>query len=99
MREVSTFLPDWTSAPGDTIADLLEERRWSQQDLATRAGFTAEQVGSLVRGGVEISNETAKHLSIALGSTTEFWLAREAGYRAGLVRQRQSESQRAESNS
>jgi HTH-type transcriptional regulator / antitoxin HigA len=30
MTETSRpFTPDWVSAPGDTIADLLEERNWT----------------------------------------------------------------------
>jgi HTH-type transcriptional regulator/antitoxin HigA len=24
------FTPDWVSPPGDTIADFLEERNWTQ---------------------------------------------------------------------
>ena len=36
MTDARPFRPDWVSVPGDTIADLLEERAWSQQDLATR---------------------------------------------------------------
>jgi hypothetical protein len=31
------FTPDWVSPPGDTIADLLEERDWTQVQFAERA--------------------------------------------------------------
>ncbi|MEH2265651.1 hypothetical protein [Nostoc sp.] len=30
------FTPDWVSSPGDAIADLLEERDWTQLQLAER---------------------------------------------------------------
>ena len=45
MTEVlQTFTPDWISPPGDTIADLIEEREWSQADLAKRLGYTTKHV-------------------------------------------------------
>ena len=30
------FAPDWVSPPGDTIADVLEERGWTQAEFARR---------------------------------------------------------------
>ncbi len=96
MTDPRPFRPEWVSVPGDTIADLLEERAWSQQDLATRTGFTKKHVNDLVRGRVPISPEAAQRLSSVLGSTTEFWLTREAKYRAGLERQRALKSLGAE---
>lgn len=38
------FTPDWVSPPGDTIADLLEERDWTQAQLADRLGYTKKHV-------------------------------------------------------
>lgn len=35
---LQTFTPDWISPPGETIADLIEEREWNQLDLASRLG-------------------------------------------------------------
>ena len=96
MTDTRPFRPDWVSVPGDTIADLLEERGWSQQELATRTDFTKKHVNDLVRGKVPISPEAAQRLSTVLGSTTEFWLTREAKYRAGLERQRALQSHAAE---
>ncbi|MES2178229.1 MAG: helix-turn-helix domain-containing protein [Gemmatimonadota bacterium] len=96
MTDPRPFRPDWVSVPGDTIADLLEERGWSQQDLATRTGFTKKHVNDLVRGKVPISPEAAQRLSTVLGSTTEFWLTREAKYRAGLEHERALEAHAAD---
>lgn len=31
-----TFKPDWVSPPGETIADLLEEKDWTQAQLAVK---------------------------------------------------------------
>ena len=45
MRTYETlvdFAPDWLAVPGESIGDLLEERGWTQADLATRTGFTTK---------------------------------------------------------
>jgi HTH-type transcriptional regulator / antitoxin HigA len=34
IETTRTFTPDWVSPPGDTIADILEERDWTQAQLA-----------------------------------------------------------------
>jgi HTH-type transcriptional regulator / antitoxin HigA len=81
-----TFTPDWVSPPGDTIADVLEERDWTQVQLAERLGYTTKHISQLINGKAPINEETALKLERVLGSTTAFWLNREAQYRAGLAR-------------
>ena len=81
-----TFTPDWVSPPGDTIADLLEERDWTQAQLAERLGYTTKHISLLINGKAPINEETAIKLERVLGSTAAFWLKREAQYRAGLAR-------------
>ncbi len=76
----------WVSPPGDTIEDLLEERCWSKKELATRLGCTPKHVSELLKGQAPIHAEQAEQLARVLGSTTEFWLAREVQYRAALRR-------------
>lgn len=39
-QAIDEFHPDWTSLPGETISDLLEERRWNQSSFAERMGYT-----------------------------------------------------------
>ena len=81
-----SFTPDWISPPGDTIADLLEERDWTQAQLAERLGHTTKHVSQLVTGKASISEQTALKLERVLGSTAAFWLNREAQYRARLAK-------------
>lgn len=81
-----TFTPDWVSPPGDTIADLLEERDWTQAQLAERLGRSTKHVSLLINGKAPISEETALELERVLGSTAGFWLNREAQYRAHLAK-------------
>lgn len=92
MTEVlQTFSPDWISPPGETIADLIEEREWTQLDLASRLGSSKKHVNQLISGKAPITEETAIKLESVLGSSASFWLSREAQYRAKLA-QKESEA-------
>ncbi|MGV3571404.1 MAG: helix-turn-helix domain-containing protein [Ramlibacter sp.] len=75
------FAPDWVSPPGETIVDLLEERGWTQNELADRLGYSSKHVSQLVKGHVSLSEEAAVRLHTVLGGSVGFWLAREAQYR------------------
>ena len=81
-----TFSPDWVSPPGDTILDLMEERDWTQVELARRLGFSAKHLNQLVKGKVSLTEDTALRLERVLGSTANFWLSRETKYREHLAR-------------
>lgn len=76
---------DWISPPGHTIADMLEERNWTQIQLADRLGVSRNYVSELVTGKATISEADAIKLARVLGSTVGFWLKREACYRAALA--------------
>jgi HTH-type transcriptional regulator/antitoxin HigA len=80
-----SFTPDWVSPPGDTIIDALEERDWTQSQFAERIGYTEKHVSLLINAKVPITEESAQKLSRVIGSTPEFWLRREAQYRAQLI--------------
>lgn len=86
MTEPQSFQPNWTSPPGDTIADLLAERGLSQAELAERTGFTKKHINELVHGRASITAETALKLEAVLGSTAAFWLRRESQYREATAR-------------
>lgn len=87
MTDTNTsFNPTWVSPPGDTIAELLEEKGWSQQELAQRLGYTPKHLSQLVNGKVPLSEDAAMRLERVLGSTARFWLSREALYRERLAR-------------
>lgn len=86
MRQPEHSLHDWVSSPGDAIADLLEERDWTQAQLAERLGYTTKHISELINGKAPINEETALKLERFLGSTAAFWLRYEAQYRAALAR-------------
>lgn len=82
----SPFAPDWVSPPGDTILELIEERGWTQSELAKRLGYTEKHVSQLLNGKVPLTDEAALRLERVLGSNAGFWLAREAKYREHSAR-------------
>ena len=75
------IMRDWISPPGHTIMDLLEERSWTQAQLADRLGVSRKHLSELISGKAVISETIAIELVRVLGSTIGFWLSREAGYR------------------
>ena len=87
MTELSApFAPDWVSPPGDTIDDIAEERGWTQAELAQRLGYSEKHLSQLINGKVSITVDAAQRLERVLGSTMEFWLAREANYQKHKAR-------------
>lgn len=80
------FLPRWASSPGETLRDVLRERRMSNFDLAGRIGLPPTTVEELLDGRYCITDELARALAETVGATAGFWLAREAQYREDLRR-------------
>lgn len=88
--EAWSFSPDWISPPGDTILDLVEERGWTQADLADRLGYSRKHVNQLVKGKASLSEDAALRLHRVLGGSVGFWLTREARYRERLAEIREA---------
>lgn len=86
MTENSDFQPDWASAPGDTIADILAERNLSPAEFARLMGRPDEYAFGLIRGYERVTRETAQQLESLLGASAAFWINRESQYREDLDR-------------
>jgi HTH-type transcriptional regulator/antitoxin HigA len=82
----NAFSPDWASPPGDTIVDLIEERGWTQAELADRLGYSPKAVRHLLGGQASLTEAVAHDLERVLGVPAHFWLTREAQYRAQCER-------------
>ena len=80
------FLPDWASPPGETLADLLEERSMTQTELAERLGVSLKHVNRVIKGAASISAELALGLEKVFGASAAFWMTREAQYQADKAR-------------
>lgn len=90
------YRPILPSPPGQTLADLLEERGIRQNELAARMGMTPKFVNELIAGKAAISPTTALALEKALGAPADFWLTRDAHYQEALARQQANEDLTAE---
>lgn len=80
------FTPDWVSAPGDTIADFLQERGCSESEFAWQIGYSLTEVRDLLQGRASISIAIARQLERVLGASVEFWMARDFQYRQDIRR-------------
>jgi len=80
MPNIDTFCPNWASAPGETIGDILRERNFSIDEFAVRIGQTKEEVVELLYGRFAITIGLARQLERVLGGSVEFWMARDFQY-------------------
>lgn len=71
--------------PGETIAEVLEERRLTQTELAIRTGVSAVYVNNVIAGKKGISTNFAMGLEYALAVPKSFWLNLQANYEAELL--------------
>src|SRR5260370_6693665 len=93
MPSVHEFRPDWASAPGSTIADILAEQDISVAEFARRMGNTPEQARELIEGRSTITIAIARQLEQVLGASVEFWMSRDFQYRQDIARLHASDEQ------
>ncbi len=67
--------------PAVFILEELEARGWSKGDLADIMGRPAQLVSALINGTRSITLETAEDLAAAFGTSAEFWMNLDSGYR------------------
>ncbi len=60
--------------PGEFLREELEERGWSQLDLAKITGKSERLVNEVVNAKRTVTPETAKALSAAFGTSPQYWL-------------------------
>lgn len=86
------FEPDWLSAPGGTILDVMEERGMSSKELADMLGYSLERTEKLIAGKEAITRDVAMLLAERVGGSEKFWLSREKNYRNEVARLQSSGS-------
>src|SRR5689334_16798652 len=80
------FRPNWASAPGDTILDILRERNLSENEFAHQINYELADTRDLLQGRIVITLALARQLSQVLGASIEFWMARDFQYRQDIAR-------------
>lgn len=87
------FQPDWTSPPGATIKDILEERGISINDFSQQTGLGHNSIQALFKGERPITTFLANRLEEMFGASAAFWMEREKQYREDKKRlEKQDES-------
>lgn len=86
MIDSSVFKPNWVSAPGDTMADILDERNLSAAEFAAQMRQTPKKIDDLFRGKAMITIEMARKLESVLGGSAGFWMIRDSQYREDIAR-------------
>ncbi|MBR4763369.1 MAG: HigA family addiction module antidote protein [Lachnospiraceae bacterium] len=71
--------------PGETIAEILEDRDMTQRELAVRTGVTEKHISTVINGQKNISAAFARKLEYALGIETSFWMNLQANYDQELI--------------
>ncbi|MGD0631790.1 MAG: helix-turn-helix domain-containing protein [Terracidiphilus sp.] len=83
--------------PGEFIRDELEERGWTQTDLAEILGRPLRLVNELIAGKKQITPDTAQGLAEAFGTDAILWMNLDSQYRLARI-QRTDDSVRRRSS-
>ncbi len=89
----NTLTPARAISPGRILLRELDARGWTQKDLAKITKRPTQTINEIVKGTKQITPETARELSAALGTTAEFWTNLETNYRLNLAKKKQKESE------
>lgn len=76
---------DFIIHPGETLAEVLDDREMTQRELAIRTGMTEKHVSTVIHGKKGISPAFARKLEYALGIETSFWMNLQANYERELL--------------
>ena len=76
--------PSLLIPPGETVADILEERSISQEELASKMRIPLQSLEDLIHGKEGISEAIASSLERALNVPRSFWLNLQANYEREL---------------
>ena len=79
-NSVRNRVPADAFAPGEFIQEELEERGWSQTELAEILGRPPAAVNQIIKGKRSITLSTAKELAAAFGTSPMLWLSLDAVY-------------------
>ena len=77
---------NYAVAPGEYLAEWIDEQALSQGAVADLLGMSRKHVNEIVNGHATISPESAVKLGRLTGIPADAWLRYEALYRADLAR-------------
>lgn len=72
--------------PGEYIQDAMDERGWTQEDLADVMGVTRQHINRLLGGVTGVTPETAIALGKAFNTSAELWMNLQTSYELSLAK-------------
>jgi len=75
------FEPDWYIAPGEILAEALEERGMTLAEFARQTSYATEHINKIIKAEAPISHEAAIRFEHVLGIPSKFWLNFENDFR------------------
>jgi addiction module HigA family antidote len=66
------------SSPGEILSEELEERGWTQKDLAKIMDRSEQAIAEIINGKKQIDSATAIKLSEVFDTSAQFWMNLEA---------------------
>lgn len=72
--------------PGETIVEMMDDRKISREELAGKIDISAAQLNRLLEGVVPVSPRIASKLEKIFGVPAYFWLNLEAMYREDIAK-------------
>lgn len=79
-------MPAEVFPPGEFLREELEERDWSQQELADIMGRPPRLISEIISCKRAITPETARGLAEAFGTSAEYWLSLENQYQLSKIK-------------
>ena len=86
MNKPIRYEPDYAVPPGESLAELLDDRGMSQAELARRTGLSAKHINLILNGSASVSPDTALKLERVLGVPARIWSALEMNYQGHRCR-------------
>lgn len=77
---ITGLSPELLIHPGETLAEVLEDRNMRPAELALRTGVTPKHISKVLNGKASITAEFAAKLEYALNIEASFWLNLQSEY-------------------
>lgn len=77
--------------PGETVKEVLEERKMSQEELALRTGYSPKHISEVINGKKGISPSFAKCLEYVFGMPAGFWINLQGIYDKEILEYKEQE--------
>jgi HTH-type transcriptional regulator/antitoxin HigA len=76
------FEPDWVVAPGELLADWMEDVHMTHETACQRLGVEGDWFRRFLKGDEQVTEDLSQKLSDLVGNSRFYWLNLESHYRS-----------------